>query len=129
MHDTHDHDNDHGHDHEHDERGPGAAATREEVEQEMIEVLSVELERLKKLPYSKLTLYMGAGNANAYDTPAKSGTPYDVEVESVWEDAPDGNLRVNVAVFEKSWTSFMPMMGTFVITPEGAMIGDVKGEG
>ncbi|MBI5560361.1 MAG: hypothetical protein HY883_03720 [Deltaproteobacteria bacterium] len=113
MHDDHDHD---GHEH-----GKGSYIDSGKAEEEAKEVLREQIERMKKFSYAGLAALMGALNAETYDYTSKSGAQYEITVESAWQDAPQGNLVVNVAVFEKDWLSLLPVAGGFVMTPEGSI--------
>ena len=112
----------HGHDdHDDHEHERGYYIDRGNVEGEAREMLKEQMERLKKFSYAGLANLMGAFNAENYDCAGKSGAQYEVAVESAWKDAPQGNLVVNVAVFEKEWLSFLPMAGGFVMAPDGTI--------
>ncbi len=87
-------------------------------------VLGVELERLMKESYDNLKKVMGgASRVQTFDIEGPSGVEYDVEVEAVWVDKEDGDILVNVAVFDKGWTSMVPVGGSFIITTEDEVLG------
>ena len=87
-------------------------------------LLLEQAEKIKKLPFKRLTELMGAANILSYETTGKAGTEYDVEVESAWAGETGGDLRVHIALFERTWDNFIPLAYTFVITPGG----EIKGE-
>ncbi|MEK7313056.1 MAG: hypothetical protein AAB065_01150 [Deltaproteobacteria bacterium] len=91
--------------------------------EELENMLFVQMEKVKKLPYSRLALYMGGVNIESYDAKSAEGIEYEVQVESELEDEATGRLRVNVAVYEKGWKSFLPAISSFVITRDGTIAG------
>ncbi len=92
------------------------------------EVLEEELKKIKDMPHSKLSTFMGASNILSYEVGGKNDdVGYDVEVESAWVDEPGGNLEVHVALFEKSWRVALPLTATFIITPDDSIIEETRG--
>ena len=47
---------------------------------------------------------------------------WQIEVEVQWDDEPDGNVRVTVAVDDGGLRDFVPLTETFVKTPAGAFV-------
>lgn len=87
-------------------------------------ILSVELERLMGESYESLKRVMGgASRVQTFDIEGASGDEYDVEVEAIWVDKEDDDILVNVAVFDKGWTSMVPVGGSFIITTDGEVLG------
>jgi len=54
----------------------------------------------------------------------RSGTRYQIEVASFWDDRPNGNLRVIVAVDDFGWRAFKPLSWSFIMTSEGGFVGE-----
>ncbi|MCK5236431.1 MAG: hypothetical protein KAR06_05525 [Deltaproteobacteria bacterium] len=92
-------------------------------------VLGKALEDVKSASFKDLSELMGVNNSKAFDMKGAEGGEYDVEVESIWEEEPEGNLRVNVVVFEKGWTSFVPLSASMLVAPDGEILDEVVGEG
>jgi hypothetical protein len=90
-----------------------------EPQKEAQAVLKEQMEKLKKLPYRRLTRYIGAMNAETYDVKGPGGAQYEVEVESSWLGEPEGPISVHVMVYEKWWKSFLPLTGSFVMRQDG----------
>jgi len=106
------------HEHDHEKRVDDIMEQRNEAEAR--EVLSEEMEKIKKFSYERLKNLMGAMSMEAYDTVAKSGAGYEINVESSWQDNP----VVHVMVFEKEWLAFFPVAGGFVMVPDGSVLED-----
>src|SRR4051812_7579813 len=64
---------------------------------EAIDVAEARLSRLRKLTYSQLVAEWLDQPRSEYAT-AASGRSYNLEIEAVWDDRPDHNLRVWVLV-------------------------------
>ncbi len=92
--------------------------------EEAMGILQEQMKQVRDVPYERLSELMGASNVQSFDLAGPSGIEYDVEVESVWDDVPNGNIRVNIVVFEKGWTSFIPVTGSFVMAPDGTISED-----
>ena len=110
------------HEHDHEKRVDDIMEQRNEAEAR--EVLLEEMEKIKKFSYVRLKNFMSAMSMEAYDTVAKSGAGYEINVESSWQDNPEGNLLVHVMVFEKEWLAFFPVAGGFVMAPDGSVLED-----
>ena len=55
---------------------------------------------------------------------AESGAKYQLEIEAVWDDKKDGNLRVMGAIDDGGLRAFMPLTNHFIISPNGEFIGE-----
>ncbi len=88
---------------------------KEEAEETLLE----HVENVKKFSYEKLSKLMGAANNLSHEVDGKAGGQYDLEVESVWVGDPNGDIKVNIALFERSWDSFVPLSYVFIMSPEG----------
>jgi hypothetical protein len=56
---------------------------------------------------------------------APSGTPYQVEIESFWDDRKKQNLRVLVTVWPgETAPAFKPISDDFIMAPDGTFIGE-----
>jgi hypothetical protein len=89
--------------------------------EEATKVLADQLEEVKKVPYDRLAALMGVKNVESFDITAESGTKYDVEVESLWQDKEGGSIQVNIVVFENDLSSMIPAETSFIMTPDGSV--------
>jgi hypothetical protein len=53
-----------------------------------------------------------------------SAKRYQVEVVSFWDDHPNGNLRVSVAIDDSGWRALMPLSWDFIMAPDGSFVGE-----
>ncbi len=64
---------------------------------------------------------------NEQDTPevkTESGAKYQLEIQAVWDDKKDGNLRVMGSIDDGGLRAFKPITNDFIITPNGTFIGE-----
>lgn len=95
---------------------------------EALKVLEEQINEVKKVPYDKLTELMGVARTKTYaiEGDEYENDGYDVEIESVWEGKEGGNLVINIVVFEKDPSSYIPVTASFIITPEGSIVEGVE---
>ena len=85
-------------------------------------VLTRELERYRATPYAELKPLLD--DTAHIETTGPSGTNYQVEIYAVWDDKPNGNLRVFGAIDDYSgWCAFMPLTDCFILRPDGTFVG------
>jgi hypothetical protein len=53
-----------------------------------------------------------------------SGTRYQIEKQAVWDDKPNGNLRVIVSIDDGGWRAYKPLGEDFIRAPDGSFIGE-----
>ena len=54
-----------------------------------------------------------------------SGAEYQVEVEAMWDDKPNGDLRVMGTIDDSAlWSSILPLTHGFIITSDGRFVGE-----
>ncbi|MCK4738679.1 MAG: hypothetical protein KAT46_01900 [Deltaproteobacteria bacterium] len=85
-------------------------------------VLAHQLEEIQKRPYSELVSLMGVENIVTCEGTGESGVEYEAEVESVWNGAEGGDIRVNVVLFEKGFNSCVPVTSSFVMRPDNSVL-------
>ncbi|MDH4227190.1 MAG: hypothetical protein OEV59_05500 [Deltaproteobacteria bacterium] len=91
--------------------------------QEAEGLLKIQVDRLKKMPYTRLTGYMGgAASALSYEGRGASGMEYDFEVESMWEEEEGGDIRVQIVIFEKTMDCYTPISYAFIMNKDGAIV-------
>jgi hypothetical protein len=90
---------------------------------EAIDVAEARLSQLRKLTYSQLVAEWLDQPRSEYAT-AASGRSYNLEIEAVWDDRPDHNLRVWVLVDDGGPTATRPLQRDFIIAPDDSFIGE-----
>jgi hypothetical protein len=76
----------------------------------------------RALSYEELKRFLG--NPVTLSDRSPSGVEYQIEIESVWDDAPDHNLRVLLSIDEGGLRPFAPIMEHFIVGPDGRFIGE-----
>ncbi len=91
--------------------------------EEAMTILRERVKRLRCLSYRELLFYRG--NPTAEEVIAPSGKAYQIEVDALWDDRPDSDLRVIAAIDDGHLCSaFMPLVQDFVIRPDGTFVGE-----
>lgn len=85
-------------------------------------VLNTLLARYRAKSYNDLHYLLNEQDTS--EVVAESGTKYQLEIQAVWDDKKDGNLRVIGAIDDVGLRSFMPLTNDFIISPNGKFIGE-----
>jgi hypothetical protein len=85
-------------------------------------ILQELLDELRERPYSELAKLIG--DSQQREITGESGTRYQVEMEAVWDDKREGNLRVVAAIDDGGWRAFVPLTDSFIISPDGSFVGE-----
>ena len=76
----------------------------------------------RALSYEQLKGFLG--NPVTLTERSPSGVEYQIEIEAVWDDAPDHNLRVLLSIDDGGVRAFAPMMDDFIVGPDGRFVGE-----
>lgn len=85
-------------------------------------VIAERLDRWKGAPYTQLVALISHPEVDEAVGP--SGIVYQVDVQAVWDDRSEGNVRVICSVDDGGWRAFAPLSDGFVISPKGKLIGE-----
>ena len=55
---------------------------------------------------------------------SESGQKYQLEITALWDDEPNGNVRVIGSVDDTGWRSFLPLNSGFIMSPKGDFIDE-----
>lgn len=83
-----------------------------------------ELFEYKKLSYSEILLKLKVGEPETFEKVNNWGEEYRVEVEFLFDDEEEGNIRVMTAISYSFWTDLSPVSDDFIIAPDGKFIGE-----
>ncbi len=84
-------------------------------------VLKSELEKYRTRSYKSLLQLLQTLDAYEIDSP--SGVKYQIEIQAMWDDQPNGDLRVLGGIDDGGLlSSFAPLTESFVLTPEGKFV-------
>jgi hypothetical protein len=90
---------------------------------EALAVAQAELVELRQATYSQLVERLLDKQENVERLGA-SGTRYQIELQALWDNKPDGNLRVIASVDDGGWRAFSPLGADFIRAPDGSFIGE-----
>lgn len=65
-----------------------------------------------------------AGDVILLDACAADGTQCCVEINAMWDDKPEGNIRVIVSIDNGGWRALVPVTESFVIARDGTFVGE-----
>lgn len=85
-------------------------------------VAKAQLERFRSKPFADLKPLLE--KVEAFGVNASSGQAYDIEVHAIWDERPDGNIRIFCEASAGFWSSMFPVCESFVMSPEGRLIGE-----
>jgi hypothetical protein len=81
-----------------------------------------KLEAFRGLSYSELKALLS--DHIHEEVTGESGAVYQLDCYAVWDDKPDGDLRVTVAVDDSGWSAFRPLVEDFIVSPTGEFVGE-----
>jgi hypothetical protein len=100
-------------------------------------ILAEQVGRLRKQSYSELRRYQskerfrlgplsfgGGENVEAFEVTGESGAEYQLEIQSFWDDKPNGDLRVCVSIDDGGLRAYSPLTDSFIIAPDGSFVGE-----
>lgn len=90
--------------------------------EEAISVLNTLLSKYRDKSYNELQYLLN--EQDTLEVKTESGTKYQLEIQAVWDDKKDGNLRVMGSIDDGGLRAFKPITNDFIITPNGTFIGE-----
>jgi hypothetical protein len=85
-------------------------------------LIEEELRRLRKLSYRELLKLVDTASTD--NVQASDGNRYQIERQAFWDDKRGHNIRVVVSVDDGGLRAFIPMTGSFIISPDGCFVGE-----
>jgi len=85
-------------------------------------VLAEQLRLYRTKSYAELKDLLG--QVDAYEVATPDGLPYQIEIQVFWDGIPDSNIRVIGTIDDGRWRAFSPLSDDFIMTPEGAFLGE-----
>jgi hypothetical protein len=90
---------------------------------EAIEVADIRLDALRRRTHAQLVAEWLYQPRSEWAT-ATSGRRYALEIEAVWDDRPNGPLRVWVIVDEGGASWKRPLQRDFIMAPDGSFVDE-----
>lgn len=85
-------------------------------------MLGQALNEYRKLSNEQMRARLGA--RNVLEIRGKSGTGYQVEIEVIWDNKPNGNIRVLGAIDDGRLRAYSPLTRSFILAPDGSFVGE-----
>ncbi len=85
-------------------------------------VLKQRLAKLRALPYRDLAARVDS--VFTEEIARDSERWWQLELEVVWDDEPNGNVRVNASIDDAGLNTFVPLTESFVKSPSGEIVGE-----
>ena len=85
-------------------------------------IIEDRLKELRKLSYRELVELVGRVSCDCIN--GADGKEYQVEIEARWDSKTGGNVRVIVAVDGPGVSAFKPLIGDFIMSADGSLIGE-----
>jgi hypothetical protein len=82
-------------------------------EQEAKEILTRKLHEYRRKPYSELIRMIG-GSPETSKSQGGSGALYSVEIQALWDNKPNGNIRVIGSIDDGGVRAFVRLMKTLL---------------
>ena len=64
------------------------------------------------------------GDVIVLDVAAPDGTKCCVEINAMWDDKPNSDIRVIASIDDGGWRAFVPVSDSFIIAPDGTFVGE-----
>ena len=92
--------------------------------QEAKKVLSEKVTEYRSLNYERLRAKINQ-EKDVFEIKAPSGATYYIDIIVVWDDKPNGIIRVMGCIDDGGFRAFFPMGGEgFLLAPNGSFVGE-----
>jgi hypothetical protein len=85
-------------------------------------LLNEWLAKLRAVPYRELASRVDSVTTD--EVMRDSERSWQLEIQVLWDDEPDGNVRVMVSVDDSGLRAFVPMTESFIKSPTGEFVGE-----
>lgn len=92
------------------------------TKKEAHEILAKKLQGYRAKSYVELKRLLT--EQDTFEVTAPSGNSYQLEIQAVWDDRPEGNLRVMGNIDDGGIRAFFPLTYDFIISPDGHFVGE-----
>jgi len=76
----------------------------------------------RKYSYAELQTHLGV--IDTCQVNGESGKQYQIEVQVLWDDDHQQNIRVMGAVDDGGWRAFLPLTDSFIMAQDGSFVGE-----
>jgi hypothetical protein len=85
-------------------------------------LLQTELAKYRAKKYRELVGLVGTPQTS--EVAAPSGTKYQLEIQALWDDQPNGVLRLVGAIDDRGARASLPLTESFLLSPSGEFVGE-----
>jgi len=85
-------------------------------------VLDEWVAKLRAVPYGELAARVDSVTTD--EVVRDRERSWHVEIQFLWDDEPDGNVRVVLSVDDGGLQDFVPLTETFIKSPSGEFVGE-----
>ena len=86
------------------------------------QILERELKRYRERGHADLVALVD--EPERIEITSETGTWYQLEFLAVWDDQPNGDLRVIGSIDDGGWRAFVPQCSDFIKNPDGSFVGE-----
>jgi len=87
-------------------------------------VLGMQLASYRLRTYAELAAWARERRMHTPAAVAPSGKQYQIEVQFLWDDKPNGDVRVSGSIDDGGIRAFLPLTDSFVVSPDGKFVGE-----
>jgi hypothetical protein len=85
-------------------------------------ILNEWLAKLRAVPYQELASRVDSVTTD--EIARDSARSWQLEIQVVWDDEPNGDVRVMVSIDDGGLRAFVPMTESFIKSPSGEFVGE-----
>jgi hypothetical protein len=89
---------------------------------EALSVLQGQLRPWREQSWAQLREVVS--QSHRFEVIGESGTWYQGEVQVVWDDKPDGAIRVMGSIDDGGWRAFVPLTEDFILAPDETFVDE-----
>jgi len=86
-------------------------------------ILEGELALFREESYEELVRRVSADSLHC-ERAGAAGSPYQVEIQFLWDGAPGGDILVMGSIDDGGWRAFLPLTRSFIKAADGSFVGE-----
>ena len=86
-------------------------------------ILEQELTPFRDESYEDLVGRVSADSLH-FERAGAGGSPYQVEIQFMWDGAPGGDVLVMGSIDDGGWRAFVPLTRSFIKATDGSFVGE-----
>jgi hypothetical protein len=79
-----------------------------------------------EIPYPELRRLIDDKGVQTSEANGASGGSYYLEIQTLWDTVPSGNIRVIAAIDDDGIRAYRPLTRDFIKTPDGSLLDEVQ---